>query len=257
MTSLPRLGAIVVGGTGGSGTRVLAGLLAANGMAMPEPRNSAEDWLGLQRFLRLWSKRILTETASLDYRFEDLPRAMRRGIEADLVAAFDGALSDAAASGAVPFGWKNPRSIFVLPALAHFLPRLSFVHLVRDGRDMALSKNDRQNSLYFELLFGEPEPEDPRLASARFWARANLEAMAAGRRLLGARYHLVRFEDACDPASPALPGLVAALGLPRSETAGFFAAPESAGRWRGLPPDEAAAVVAAAGPAALAAFGYA
>lgn len=256
MTTLPRLGAIVVGGTGGSGTRVLAGLLAANGMAMPEPRNSAEDWLGLQRFLRLWSKRIIGETASLDYSFEDLPRAMRRGIETDLVAAIDGALPAAAASGAVPFGWKNPRSIVVLPVLAHFLPRLSFAHLVRDGRDMALSKNGRQSSLYYELLFGEPEPEDPRLASARFWARANLEAMAAGRRLLGARYHLVRFEDACDPANPVLPELVAALRLPRSETAGFFAAPESAGRWRGLPPDEAAAVAAAIGPAALAAFGY-
>ena len=256
MTSLPRLDAIVVGGTGGSGTRVLASLLAANGMAMPEPRNSAEDWLGLQQFLRRWSKRILRKTASLDYRFEDLPRATRRGIEADLAAAFGGALPAAAASGAVPFGWKNPRSIFVLPVLAHFLPRLSFVHLVRDGRDMALSKNDRQNSLYYELLFREPQPEDPRLSAARVWRRANLEAMAAGRRLLGPRYHLVRFEDACDPESPVLPALVAALGLPRSETAGLFAAPASIGRWRSLSPDEAAEVIAAAGPAALAAVGY-
>ena len=40
-----------------------------------------------------------------------------------------------------PWGWKEPRSIYLLSFLHRHLPALRFLHVVRDGRDMALSKN--------------------------------------------------------------------------------------------------------------------
>ena len=38
-----------------------------------------------------------------------------------------------------PWGWKEPRSIYLLPFFHRHLPALRFLHVVRDGRDMALS----------------------------------------------------------------------------------------------------------------------
>ena len=39
---------------------------------------------------------------------------------------------------------KNPRSMFLLPFFDSYFPALKFIHIVRDGRDMAYSKNQNQ-----------------------------------------------------------------------------------------------------------------
>jgi len=253
MADFDTLEAIVIGGTGGSGSRALAELCHVNGMAMPKPRNSAHDWLVTRHLYNFWTKRILALTGGLDYRFADLPKGMRAAIETEFRAALAEAVP--AAGAGLRFGWKNPRSLMLVPVLAHFLPRLSYLHLVRDGRDMVLSQNDNQTSRYGKFLFAEPEAGGPELAAARFWSRANLEAMTAGRRLIGERYHVVRFEEACTPGNAALPALLAALGLRQGRIDGIFVAPESIGRWKTLEPSLAAAVEAAARPG-LEAFGY-
>lgn len=255
MDGLRDLDVIVIGGTGGSGTRALAELCHLNGMVMPKPRNSAHDWIGLRHVLNAWTKRILAHTSSLDYTFAELPAPMRARIEADLKLAFADAVPAAVVEKGRSFGWKNPRSLMLMPVLAHFLPRLRFAQLVRDGRDMALSKNDNQTQRYGKFLFDDPDAGGPEVAAARFWSRANLEAATAGRRLLGERYHVVGFEAACVPGNAVLPPLLDALGLRRRQIDGVFVAPESIGRWRTMPAPLAAAVETAARPG-LEAFGY-
>ncbi len=64
---------------------------------------------------------------------------MQRDFEAAL-AKHKGALP----AGKQAWGWKAPRSIFLLPFLHIRMQGLTVVHLVRDGRDMPYSRNQNQ-----------------------------------------------------------------------------------------------------------------
>ena len=56
-----------------------------------------------------------------------------------------------------PWGFKAPAAIVALPLLQRFFPAMRVVHVLRDGRDIALSSNRNQAMRYYNLL--EPERE--------------------------------------------------------------------------------------------------
>ncbi len=95
------------------------------------------------------------------------------------------------------FGDKTPMHVLHLPRLARMFPEARFVHIIRDGRDVALS--------YLSVAWG---PDDrsrrrPSVAAQRGHGRR------AGARLGPGRYHEVRYEElVADPepvAAPAVP----------------------------------------------------
>lgn len=58
---------------------------------------------------------------------------------------------------AVPrWGWKSPRSLYYLPLFHHMLGgNFKIIHVVRDGRDVALGDNQAQfNGLCEDILVG-------------------------------------------------------------------------------------------------------
>ena len=63
---------LVIGATGGSGTRVLRAMVEELGFAMGENRNKAGDSLDLDRFLEKWINPISKQTHALDYTWQDL-----------------------------------------------------------------------------------------------------------------------------------------------------------------------------------------
>jgi hypothetical protein len=81
------------------------------------------------------------------------------------------------------------------------MPGLRFLHFLRDGRDIAFSKNQNQLNWHGRAVLGD-ELEKARTAtrSLALWNRVNLAAAEYGERHLGPRYLRVRFEDLCsDP----------------------------------------------------------
>jgi hypothetical protein len=80
------------------------------------------------------------------------------------------------------YGDKTPTYVFHLPMLAGAFPEARFVHVVRDGRDVALSLIDAS--------FG---PDNMREAAA-YWRR-HVEAGRAAGRMLGDRYLEIRYEE--------------------------------------------------------------
>src|SRR5581483_10191206 len=155
-----------------------------------------------------------------------------------------------------PWGWKEPRSIYLLQLLADELPGLRFLHVVRDGRDMAYSENQVQLRKHGRAVLGDAEGGPSR--SIALWSAVNLRAADLGERVLGNRYLRVRFEDLCaEPAATtaavldffSLAGDAAAIA--RDEVA----APQTLGRWRTRPPEEVAELEREAAEA-LRRFGY-
>ncbi|MGH8935748.1 MAG: sulfotransferase family protein [Acidimicrobiia bacterium] len=81
------------------------------------------------------------------------------------------------------YGDKTPGYVSQIALLAAFLPEARFVHLIRDGRDVALSLR--------EMEWG---PADP-LEAALYWKERVEMGRRAGRRLDRGRYRETRYED--------------------------------------------------------------
>ena len=228
---------IVIGGSGGSGTRVLRNALIAASVFMGTRVNAAGDALDFEPWLDCRINHILAATRTLDYSLSDLPCALRTEILDELRFRVGGYVRDLPRPG-MPWGWKNPRSIFMLPFLAELFPALRFVHVVRDGRDMAFSGNQNQLRKHFEALVGDDHDAMTQAEkSAVMWQAVNCGAAAAGSRLLQERYTALRFEDVCEHPREILPILWRRLDLGAGvrETEAACVAiriPSGVGRWR-------------------------
>ena len=254
---------MVIGGTGGSGTRVLHGALGKAGLFMGTGArlNHAGDAMDIEPMLDAYINPILSATKNLDYEVENLPAELAEGAGRDLTLGVDRFLRDLP-DRAVPWGWKNPRSMYVLPLIVGLFPDVRFIHLVRDGRDMATSDNQNQPRKHYQALFDKPLDETDPSGSIRLWAAANLGIANWGERRLASRYLRIRFEDLCVNPEIGIAALLDFAGLKTlapgtiREIAGEFVTPPgSLGRWRELETDVAANLSRHAADA-LSRFGY-
>ena len=250
---LTRRGPLVIGATGGSGTRVVAAIARRAGVFLGTRLNESNDALDLAEYLDRW-----IGAYRLRHGADPLARAeLLRAMATDLAAVLRrhcAALPDGA-----PWGWKEPRSMFVLPFLARLFPELRFVHVVRDGRDMAFSPNQNQRRKHAEVVLGPPRPaEPPEARSIALWATVNREAADFGEERLRERYLRIRFEELCEEPERQVRRLLDFLGLDADAAAlaDEPAAPQSIGRWRHRDPALVAELEREAGPA-LERFGYA
>lgn len=116
------------------------------------------------------------------------PRALRAQLDAAAPLALDGALratglAVAAAAGKPRWGDKTPGYLVSMPELQAALPEARFIHLIRDGRDVALSLLERS--------WGPGDLE----AAARRWSRRITIARRDAPRLAEGGYREIRYED--------------------------------------------------------------
>ena len=218
-----------VGGLGGSGTRVVAQIFQRLGFYPGPLLNQAQDCLLFTLLFKrpAWFKAFPSE-AEIEQAAGLFLAAMTGGLEAqvprlgektleNLVAEADHcrvpigfAAADVMAMRAAPapeiknyagLAWKEPNTHVFLPWLAAFLPGLRYVHVIRHGLDMALSRNRLQLAYWGRFFDVKPEPSERiEHTQLRFWAVANRRAIEFGRRHMGARFLLLRHDDLCrDP----------------------------------------------------------
>jgi Sulfotransferase family len=106
----------------------------------------------------------------------------------------------AAAQGKVRYADKTPGYVLHIQVLARLFPEAVFVHLVRDGRDVASSFRD--------LGWAETVEE-----AALHWRLRVRRGQRAGRALPGHRYHELRYEDLVGDPEDVLRRLCAVIGL--------------------------------------------
>jgi hypothetical protein len=215
---------LLIGGVGGSGTRVVARIAESLGWFLGQNLNGAHDNLDFPGLSRFRGARRLD------------PHLTR-----DELAAFEAKMDVGccAARNAIGWGWKNPPNYLFLPTFLTRFPTLSYVHVIRHGLDMAFSRNHKQVKKWghlFGIEYGEPSPERSAL---RYWAAANDHAIERGRELLGRRFHLLDFERLCDEPNDTISELVAFLGLSTADVSfpallDMVVPPQSRGRFRHL-----------------------
>ena len=99
------------------------------------------------------------------------------------------------------WGDKTPRYVLDLPLFDRLFPGSRFVHILRDGRDVATSLRT--------VRFG---PNDP-MGAAAFWERRVRAGRRDGARLGSARYTEVRYEELVRDPETQLRAVCAAIDL--------------------------------------------
>ena len=193
---------VVIGGHGGSGTRVLPRALRLAGYWMGAWVNRrTEDAMSTRYFLQRYFEQSIADEPSQRAELEQAFRLATRGHRMRMP------------DRSLPWGWKNPRCMWVIPFIARIYPEMRFIHLVRDGRDVALSANLNLLRKHGKQLLGEQYPErDPVRAQLRLWALGNETAARDGQRLLGEHYLQLSYEELCRAPRETLARMYAHLG---------------------------------------------
>jgi hypothetical protein len=147
----------------------------------------------------------------------DEPTVRATAASASTYSQFVAALYDefGRGRGKLLAGEKTPRYVRYLPLLHALFPDARVVHIVRDGRDVALSTLDwarpDRGPGRFRLWQEHPLP-----VCALSWCWHVRTGMRDGARL-GGLYSEVRYEDVVGAPGPTLRRLTARLGLPFSD----------------------------------------
>jgi hypothetical protein len=244
-------GPVVVGGVGGSGTRVVAEILRGLGVYMGADLNSAGDnrWFTLLCKLPRWDPTTgLMPDSPTMCSLDVLDRAMTgrvgptRPERCVVAAAVERShewwdrdrlpddrppewLNARARSllrsrrrqppDASTWGWKEPNShVFLEHLHRHFGGRLRYIHVIRNGIHMAHSKNQHQVRRWgplFGLPLGSSGPSPTE--SLDYWIRANEEAIRKGQELQPGQFLSVNYDELCADPSPGTERLVEFLRL--------------------------------------------
>lgn len=255
LAAAPDTSPIVVGGVGGSGTRLVAAILRECGRFIGDDLNPALDNLA---YSLLFNRPEILDVS--DAEFHRTVAAFVRRMAGDgrigdkdvgwitALAARDNPPHDAAwmrrrleillagraEAAPVRWGWKEPNSHVVLGRLAEALPTMRYVLLSRSGLDMAWSGNHNQARRWGPALVGRAFEPTPRYLLA-YWCAAHRRALAAAPALPDRFLHL-RLEDLCAAPEAGLQRLLEFLGedaVAVDRLVGLVKTPESIGRFRG------------------------
>ena len=250
---------LVIGGVGGSGTRLVVSLLRKMGVVMGGELNDSLDnlWFSLLFVRRSILLQSDTEQDKLAWLFTN---AMRHGVEvsAELTALLDSALA-CDRSPVIPedqllqaresllsvpshdrrdehWGWKEPNSHILLPMLDRCYPQMKFIYVMRNGLDMAFSDNQNQLKHFWGdlMLEGDTSPTPQNLL--RYWVAAH-KRMQGFRKRMGDRLHFLSFDRLCLDPEGELEALREFAGIQISkkdlaQLAEKVAPPRSMGRFR-------------------------
>jgi sulfotransferase family protein len=220
---------VVIGAMGGSGTRVVARIVSRAGVFIGRFLNVSEDSLELAQFCDRWINRYLLR-AKAPFCVEE--SALMDGDLAACVARHRAHIPTPDAA----WGWKEPRSLYLLPFFHEHWPDMKFIHVVRDGRDMAFSPNQHQLRRHGAAVLGVKLADAPQpVRSAALWAKINLAAANYAQKHMAGGYLRVNFETLCERPRETASEIVSFLGSPAVDLAALtaeIAPPASIGRWR-------------------------
>jgi Sulfotransferase family/Protein of unknown function (DUF1232) len=253
---------IVVYNASHSGSRLLTRMLARMGVYMGANLNDSEDSIDIAELV----EHIVLEHAPDFTTLFEVGDPMLGGLATSAVAAH--------LSGRPPgarWGWKLCETGHALPVIARLFPGARFVHLIRDGRDVAFStfvapKHPYWRKIHFNtakirswrgLAMSQRayRAHGPLFNAARW---ANSVSLGRGHgAVLGERYHEVRYEALVTEPARVARELAAHLELPAPVLLGASLEIDVSrvGKWRAENPNELAEVCQLIGPT-LRDFGY-
>ena len=227
---------VFIGGTNGSGTRVLARMLEVGGVFQGREKNQAFEPTSIIQYTRPLVPELIKTTGGPVYDPDGLPSDFLALME-DWLLKFAAQVKSERPPGVLRWGWKHPRNIFLAPLLHRVFEGSFFIQVLRDGRDMVLAAN-RGDFVAHRECFNPPIRSDD-IGAAMFWSRLNSEVSDWCADHFGARYVYSRFEDLCSDPIAELERIADVIELPltaemKNRCTEFITPPATIGRWKTL-----------------------
>ncbi len=229
----PSSNPVIIGGNGGSGTRVVAEILIQSGAYLGYDLNEANDNLLFtylfkrSRYFSRHSERSISGYQQLLGLHERLLFARRLSFRdwcLILSAGFEHAFgrygwkwvlqrwskmirTSVTTPLADLWGWKEPNSMFFLSEIGEYYPEAKFILVLRNGLDMAYSGNSQQLENWGPRFQIDPEDLSP-VNRFEYWYRSNKEALEILPTLFGDNFLIVKLEDLCLDRSRTLQELI-------------------------------------------------
>jgi len=188
-----------------SGSRLLAELVEEAGVFMGAHQNESRDSLDMLELVQHLVRTYYPDyTALWDGRAADdpvFPQLARDAVERHLQGY----------PGGRAWGWKLCETVFILPVVDFLFPRARYIHLIRDGRDVAFSDHHAPDNAFWRKVYFNTDRirswqslpltwKDYRRRShiynALHWANSILVGRTYGM-MLRDEYLEVRYEDLC------------------------------------------------------------
>ncbi|GMI52254.1 hypothetical protein TeGR_g736, partial [Tetraparma gracilis] len=216
---------LLVGGSDGSGTRAVVMLLRQLGTHMVIDDTGNYDVHGREMVGgKGWPdvvRPVLDEVHNADYEFGSLSDGTKAFVRAELGkmnAAHEGKMNFAyerkkqpSAAGGVDYGIKAPVSMLLVPGFREIWGQMRFIHVVRDGRDIAFSGNKSPVNKFYRNSYADGEAQyqrwEGRLDKVRpmqLWSDWNADLLDWERRNADGEtfdFLVLRLEDLLDPGT--------------------------------------------------------
>jgi len=263
---------VIIGGVGGSGTRVVAEIIRHLGFYIGDDLNPAKDnlWFLLLFKRPRWFRRARHDKNKIFTGLSLLSKAMlhqngpewpelRFLIRAVLEISIFGHNYKGDGRGFWPFlrawnmlvkqpkmtlnqsqwGWKEPNSHIYLEYLAAYFSNIKYIHTIRHGLDMAFSENQQQLYNWGPILGLElpKSRSDKPAASLKYWIKSNRRVMEIGEKLGAQKFLVVNFDRLCLSPRSEIQKIVSFLNIePGAENLATLCCipqrPKSLGRYR-------------------------
>jgi len=246
---------VAVGGVGGSGTRLIAQILMELGYYIGSDLNRANDNLWFTFLFRRKDALSITDTC-----FEEIlaifVEAMERKTgftesQIKLINNIDEGfpvnwLKDRAesllstrhkATEEIAWGWKAPNTHIFVDRLFEMLPKMKYIHVIRNGLDVAYSKNQNQLRLWGKEFLPQGYQVTP-YYSLKFWCQVHRRILDIGKQY-DSRFLMLNFDQLCLNPKQGINNLLDFLEvnsehLPIEKLLDLVKAPESIGRYKQL-----------------------
>jgi hypothetical protein len=231
---------VAIGGVGGSGTRLVALILRQLGFYMGGDLNDAMDnlWFTLL-FKRAelfdgsassdelrWMVKIFANAMTgrqefcqkerekiMELACQDRPQHTSSWLRqrAASILSLPGSEGGPATPGL--WGWKEPNTHIFMVQLSILIPGLRYIHVMRNGLDMAHSSNQNQQRLWGPIILGrKPGPVVSPDYSLKYWCSVHHRILAIGNILGPKNFYLLNFDEFCAEPGKGIDNLLKFLG---------------------------------------------
>ena len=133
------------------------------------------------------------------------------------------------------WGWKAPNSHIVLDRLIKRFNNMKYIHVVRNGLDMAFSQNQNQLKIWGQHFIGDECSITPYF-SLKYWCITHRRVQQIGG-ALGPNFLFLNYDNFCSNPESGISELSSFLGLesaklPRDSLLKLVHAPDSIGRFK-------------------------